>query len=164
MSRTVNLAVFATLCCLDLAQARSYDQIIAREHQMFNRHFSKDMVVQKKRQHKKKQNADDEEGPQKSERTSTCVSADCCSRAITRMRNSTDDYTTILSAGSVWTDTSFPYTESIYWSNLRTVEEDVDDFSAHTSSINWNRLSAEFTDTSTYSMWGSAGVNPEDAI
>ena len=60
-----------------------------------------------------------------------------------------------------WTDTSFEFPESITWADLP--QEYPLAIAGDVNSIDWARLSDEYN-FSTFSMWGSDTVTPNDSI
>ena len=92
------------------------------------------------------------------------MTSEICSRAINRLFNENEDFNEVLreNKGSpTWFDKSFPFSEAIYWEEMRVKSQD--DYSWIDSYADWMRLSDVF-DGDKYSLWGYQGIKPADVI
>ena len=89
-----------------------------------------------------------------------------CSRAINRLKNDQVDYNQILQGvnddpTSVYLDETFMFPDSIHWEDLPATQWNLD---GDVPVIDWARIRNVFPESPYYSMWGSTGLIPADAI
>ena len=88
-----------------------------------------------------------------------------CGRAINRLKDEYRDYNEVMQFSNddpsvTYFDKSFKFPESIHWEDLPALQWNLDH---DVQNIEWKRIKSVFADEQ-YSMWGSKGLSPADAI
>lgn len=63
-----------------------------------------------------------------------------CTSSLDRLKSATADYKSIIAAGKPYTDTSFPQSEAISWSDMKFAEKD-EAYMKDISKVVWKRAS-----------------------
>ena len=83
-----------------------------------------------------------------------------CATAMSRNKNTFDDYLTIQAGSDKYTDINFPYNDALYWSDAG---ESGRDMAQMENWIEWQRISdpnSDFPATSFFGPNGISSVNP----